>query len=76
MTLQLDIRGSGQAHAIYLGKTRISRFYSGNTAAIAAMRGVEARLRPVMTRGCLSCGERFNSTGPGHRMCKPCREGA
>jgi len=24
-------------------------------------------------RGCLCCGHRFTSTGPGNRLCDPCR---
>lgn len=72
----LDIRGSGQAFAIYQGKARISRFYDSNKAAIATMRAVEARLVPVTALPCLSCGTRFNSTGRGNRMCDPCRKEA
>lgn len=70
---ELDIRGSGQSYAIYQGKARISRFYDGNKAAIAAMRGVAARLTPVTTRPCLCCGARFPSAGNGNRLCRDCR---
>lgn len=76
MTQQLDIRGSGHSHAIYLGKTRISRFYQHNMGAIAAIRRVEARLKPVNRIPCLGCRDPFNSTGRGHRMCDRCRKEA
>lgn len=28
---------------------------------------------PTQPRRCLGCGETFDSTGPGHRICNPCR---
>jgi hypothetical protein len=30
--------------------------------------------KPKRTIGCLSCGEPFHSTGPGHRLCHRCRK--
>lgn len=75
MPAQLDVRGSGHSFAVYQGKTRVGRHYSGHTAAIAALRGIEARLAPTTTRPCLTCGTPFASSGRGHRLCRGCRAG-
>lgn len=73
---QLSIAGSGRSFQVMIGRRAVSqqRFTSpGN--AIAAMPGIERRLRPITRRPCLCCNAPFASTGPGHRLCRLCRQG-
>jgi hypothetical protein len=71
----LHVQGSGRSFAILHGRHIVARATS-NGNAIAALRGVEARLAPVITRPCLGCSAPMTSTGKGHRLCPTCRKGA
>lgn len=69
----LDIRGSGTSWQIYQGSVPVSRTYSSHCNAVAALRGVEQRLDPKVTRlrRC-RCGESFLA-GRGEILCSSCR---
>lgn len=71
--LNLDIRGSGASWAIYQNGQPVSRTYSSHCNATAALRGVEQRLDPNITRmrRC-RCGESFLARR-GEVLCLPCR---
>ncbi len=69
----LDIRGSGVSWRIYQGTEPVSRVYTSHCNAVAALRGVEQRLNPNVTRlrRC-RCGESFLA-GRGDVLCSSCR---
>lgn len=73
---QFSIAGSGRSFQVMIGRRAVSqRRFTSSGNAIAAMPGIERSLRPVTTRSCLCCGAVFISTGPGNRLCRPCRKG-
>lgn len=69
----LDIRGSGTSWVITRDGIPVSRTYSSNCNAVAALRGVEQRLDPNVTRmrRC-RCGESFLARR-GEVLCASCR---
>lgn len=69
----LHIIGKGQSNWIAQGSRPIAGPFTSHGNAIAALPGVEARLRPVLIRDCLCCRTPFKSTGTGHRLCRNCR---
>lgn len=71
--LSLDIRGSGESWQIYQGGKPVSRVYNSHCNAVAALRGVEQRLDPNITRlrRC-TCGESFLARR-GETRCGSCR---
>lgn len=74
MTAPVQITGSGGSWRIVQGG-RVLGHARGQAATVllaAERRAATATLRP---RPCLCCGARINSTGPGHRLCRTCREG-
>lgn len=71
----LDVRGSGEAYAVYLGPTRITAFFGSWSAANSAASTIEERSRQTK-RPCITCGKTMLSTGPHHRMCTACRSAA
>lgn len=75
-TPALDIRGAGRSWCITANGVEVAGPYTGHANAIAALRGVERRLRPSRLIACLSCGADMRSTGPGERLCPCCREEA
>lgn len=70
--IPLVIRGSGASFAVLQG-AKVLRHFNSHIAAIAALRGLEARLQTRHSRRCLCCPATFMSTGPGHRLCAKCR---
>lgn len=75
MLADLQIVGSGHSYVITQGGKVLARATStGN--AIARLRGVEARLRPVFIRQCIACPTHFKSTGKGNRLCPICTRDA
>jgi hypothetical protein len=73
---ELQIVGKGLSNWIARGGQILAGPYTSHQNAVAALRGVEARLRPVTLRRCLCCGQPITSTGRGHRLCPSCREQA
>jgi hypothetical protein len=74
MTPALDIRGAGTSWSILRGAEPVAGPYTSHQNAIAALRGVERRLRPSRIIACLGCGGDMRSSGPGERLCPCCRE--
>jgi hypothetical protein len=70
----LQITGQGTWFSVlYRGHVVADRLTShGN--AIAALPGIQARLRPVRIIRCMGCPTHFKSTGKGHRLCPQCRK--
>jgi hypothetical protein len=69
----LDIRGSGHSFAVLQGGQVVAGPFTSHGNAIAALPGVERRLRPSRLIACLCCGGDMRSTGPGERLCPACR---
>jgi hypothetical protein len=71
----LDIRGSGRSFFILQNGVAVGGPYTGHGNAIAALRGVERRLNPTLTkfRSCSGCGRGFLTTGTPN--CPSCRKG-
>jgi hypothetical protein len=69
----LAITGSGTSFAVSAGGRVIARRFTSHGNAVAALPGIEARLRPVQIRRCLCCKTHFTSTGPGNRLCATCK---
>lgn len=76
MASDLSIRGSGTSFAIMAGGRVIAGPYTGHGNAIAALRGVEARLAPVLARACMACATSFKTKSRGQRLCPTCRSNA
>ena len=76
MQADLHITGKGLSNWIARGGRTVAGPYTSHANAIAALPGVEARLRPVVIRDCLCCRTPFKSTGKGHRLCPSCRTSA
>lgn len=72
----LTITGKGLSNWITAGGRTVAGPYTSHQNAVVALRGVEARLRPVVNRLCLGCKDPLKSTGPGHRLCPSCRRKA
>lgn len=72
----LQITGAGTSNWITAGGRPIAGPFTSHGNAIAALPGIEARLRPVQIRDCLACATPFKSTGNGHRLCRHCRRDA
>jgi hypothetical protein len=72
----LSIIGKGLSNWIARGGKPIAGPYTSHGNAVAALPGVEARLKPVLICKCLCCRNLFNSTGPGNRLCPSCRRDA
>lgn len=70
------ITGTGVSNWITSRGRTVAGPYTSHQNAVAALRGVEARRRPVTLRRCLCCTETFKSTGPGNRLCPICRRDA
>jgi hypothetical protein len=54
-----------RSESIRAGKTG----YHGKPAVVTSKPGYPKR------RACMCCGQSIVSTGPGHRLCNPCRRG-
>lgn len=72
----LQISGKGLSNWIVQGTRTVAGPFTSHGNAIAALPGVQARLRPVTIRPCLSCRDHFKSTGPGNRLCPSCTRDA
>jgi hypothetical protein len=72
MACDLSIAGNDRAFFILAGKREIAGPYTSNGNAVAALRGVEARIAPVTIRACLTCSTHFKSRGRGNRLCPSC----
>jgi hypothetical protein len=72
----LQITGKGLSNWVARNGRTVAGPYTSHGNAIAALPGIEARLRPVLIRPCLGCGANIKSTGPGHRLCLTCRRSA
>lgn len=73
---ELSIIGKGLSNWIARGRQPIAGPYTSHQNAVAALRGVEARLKPVRVTACLCCRNHFKSTGRGNRLCPSCRRDA
>ena len=74
--MALRIRQFGHGYAIYEGEQRITGECQSHGLAEARLLDIEhkrAMQARSKMRGCLCCGAKFLSTGPGHRMCAFCR---
>lgn len=58
-------------YTLYESDQRIGRF----TDAVRAIRKIEALQEKgrIKIRKCMCCPRKFESTGPGHRLCGSCR---
>ena len=72
----LHITGKGLSNWITSGGRTVGGPYTSHGNAITALRGIEARLKPVTICRCLHCGTHFKSRGPGNRLCPTCRRDA
>lgn len=72
MSADLSIAGKGLSNWIAQGGHTVAGPYTSHGNAIAALPGVQARLRPVTITPCLCCGDHFKSTGKGNRLCPSC----
>ncbi|MBR9764729.1 MAG: hypothetical protein GYB53_14675 [Rhodobacteraceae bacterium] len=70
--LHLDVRGSGRSWAVFNGAERVSPHFSCEYTAVGAATRLEKQSRQRQ-RVCLCCRDRFISSGPGNRLCSPCR---
>lgn len=70
----LSIIGKGICNWIAQGGRPIAGPYTSHQNAVTALRGVEARRKPVLIRQCLGCDNHFKSIGPGNRLCPSCRK--
>lgn len=69
MTLQ--VLGNGRCAAVYDGRRKIT---GATDVALAERQLIKLRrARESTPRPCLCCAREFMSTGPGNRMCGPCR---
>jgi hypothetical protein len=71
----IELRGSGNSWQIILAGKPLPRHYSGHSMAMAALPGLERRLRKAAAqrRPCLRCKRTFASEGAHNRMCDHCR---
>lgn len=77
MSADLQLMGKGLSNWIVRGDgVTVAGPFTTRDNAIAALRGVQARLRPVTIRACLCCRDHFKSTGPGDRLCRSCKRQA
>lgn len=72
----LSIIGCGTFFSVVQGRRVVAQGMTSHGNAIAALPGIEARLRPVLIRDCLCCATPFKSTGKGNRLCPQCRKDA
>ena len=72
----LQIIGQGTWFTVKRGNQVLADRFTSHGNAVAALPGIEARLRPVTVRACLSCTHHFKSIGPGNRLCPSCRRDA
>ncbi len=72
----LFITGAGRSFVVRSGDQVLSRRFTSHGNAVAALPGIEARLRPVLIRDCLNCRTPFKSTGKGNRLCPHCARSA
>ncbi|MFN6055916.1 MAG: hypothetical protein ACK47C_07770 [Paracoccaceae bacterium] len=70
----LSIIGKGLSNWIARGGKPVAGPYTSHQNALTALRGVEARQKPVLIRPCLRCGNHFKSTGRGNRLCDGCKK--
>lgn len=72
--MTLRIEGNDRHAAVFDGRRQLT----GMAEISLAERQLERiqRARNSRPRPCLCCGKTFVSTGPGHRMCGPCRNAA
>lgn len=68
----LQVIGKGLSNWIAQGARIVAGPYTSHGNAVAALPGVQARLRPVSIRSCLCCGTHFKSIGKGNRLCPSC----
>lgn len=70
----LDIRGCGNSFAIWQGDRAVAGPYSSHDNAVSALRGVEQRLDPKVTRYriCTRCRTGFFATA-GACHCRTCK---
>lgn len=71
-TGSLSVRTTRTGWAVFDGDDQVSRDFSCEYTAHGAATRLEMQSR-TKVRPCISCGETFKSTGPGHRMCRFCR---
>lgn len=72
----LQIAGKGLSNWIVQGTRTVAGPFTSHGNAIAALPGVQARLRPVTITPCLCCGDHFKSIGKGNRLCPSCKRDA
>lgn len=64
-------RVTKESYRVFRGETPVSGLnYREHAEQI--LTGIQ-RHHAARERGCLCCGARFRSTGPGHRLCDDCR---
>lgn len=76
MSADLQVSGKNTSFWISSGGRTVAGPYTTEISALAALRGVARRIRPVRPVACLCCRKLFNSTGPGNRLCPSCRREA
>jgi hypothetical protein len=69
----LHIIGQGTWFSVKRGDQVVADRFTSHGNAVAALPGIEARLRPVTIRDCLCCRTPFKSMGKGHRLCRNCQ---
>ncbi|MEM8554005.1 MAG: hypothetical protein AAGF71_04160 [Pseudomonadota bacterium] len=64
--------GGRKKYGVFKGSTRVGHWHTGPDSARTQCDRLnkQALTKP---RNCICCGAEFQSTGPGHRMCKHCR---
>lgn len=67
----LDVVGCGSSWSVIEGGTVLATRGSQLTALLTLDR--IQRTRQITRRPCLCCDQPFKSTGPGHRLCGPCK---
>lgn len=72
----LELRRWDGGYAVFDGMIRVSDVIQHRSIALEALDRLQEKARLAKRsreRSCLTCGHRFWSTGPGHRMCNDCR---
>jgi hypothetical protein len=69
----LSVIGQGTSWAVLQGGKELPRRYHGHDQAQLGLASLQRRLQPIQRRACLCCGQGFNSTGKGNRLCPQCQ---
>ncbi len=69
---ELEVRPTPGGFAVFRGLNRMSRDYRYEHTATDAAERISIELN-TRQRSCLCCGVKFDSSGPGNRMCAVCR---